>query len=214
VTAPLKTSVGAHCACRDDIGSAVGAINTLRRDAAGWSGRNFDVAGFLAPLDDLDAARPGDRAVVIGAGGAARAVAWALEARGVSVAISARHAARASSLAAVLGVKTTPYPPSAGWDLLVNATPVGSMPASERLDVSVEGRPGRIVYDLVYNPPDTSLLAAARGAGARVVGGLDMLVEQAGLQSEWWTGRPAPRSVMRTAAEAFLGAKDDEANHV
>jgi shikimate dehydrogenase len=76
--------------------------------------------------------------------------------------------------------------------------------AGERLD-------GRIVYDLVYNPAETRLLRDARAAGCRVIGGLDMLVAQAGQQFEWWTGRPAPLEVMRAAAVAQVATLRDGA---
>jgi shikimate 5-dehydrogenase len=98
------------------------------------------------------------------------------------------------------------WPPAAGsWDVLVNTTPVGTAPAIDDtpLDAShLTG--GGLVYDLVYNPPQTRLLADAAHAGCRTLGGLDMLVAQAQAQFEWWTGqRPADR-VMRDAALARL----------
>jgi shikimate 5-dehydrogenase len=99
--------------------------------------------------------------------------------------------------------------PAAGsWDLLVNATPVGSLPDTGASPVppgSLAG--GRAVYDLVYKPVGTSLLAAARAAGCVAIGGLEMLVAQAVEQFEWWTGLTAPREVMRAAAEDRSGER-------
>jgi len=123
------------------------------------------------------------------------------------VTIAARREDQARSVATLTGAAVSPFPPDpAGWDLLVNATPVGTSP-----DVGASPLPegylfhdGGLVYDLVYNPPQTKLLADAARAGCRTIGGLDMLVAQAQAQFEWWTGqRPADR-VMRDAALARL----------
>ena len=150
------------------------------------------------------------RATVLGAGGAARSVAVALQSAGVRVTLSARRAEQAQGVAALTGASVVPWPPDpATWDLLVNATPVGTAPHHDRSplpdDYLFHG--GGLVYDLVYNPPDTRLLQDAARAGCRTMGGLDMLVAQAQAQFEWWTGqRPADR-IMRDAAMAQLQEK-------
>jgi shikimate 5-dehydrogenase len=87
---------------------------------------------------------------------------------------------------------------------LVNATPVGTWPGVDRSPLSGEAVRGKLVYDLVYNPPTTTLMKLARGAGADVISGLEMLVGQARAQFEYWTGAPAPESVMERAAAEFL----------
>jgi shikimate 5-dehydrogenase len=87
--------------------------------------------------------------------------------------------------------------------LLVNATPVGSWPAVDASPIDAP-RAG-VAYDLVYNPAETTFLARARAAGARTIGGLEMLVEQAGRQFEWWTARAVPRPTLDRAARQFLG---------
>ena len=110
------------------------------------------------------------------------------------------------------GVATADWPPEGDWDLLVNATPVGTWPAHENVPISMAAVKAERVYDLVYNPADTRLLRDARAAGAEAMGGLDMLLAQAARQFEWWTGQPAPLDVMRDAAIAFLtpASADDE----
>jgi shikimate dehydrogenase len=193
----------------DDLSSGIGALNTLRRVGGRWEGRNFDVAGFLSPFVRRDVDLRGQRAVVLGAGGAARTALWALQSRGARVEVAARRADRASALAAEFGVAASPWPPHPGWDLLVNTTPVGTWPETDATPLDADDIRGGTVYDLIYNPEETALLAAAAANGAAVIGGLEMLVGQACHQFEWWTGRPAPREVMTEAARAFLARKQE-----
>lgn len=204
VTAPLKPALFPHAVERDELSERIGVVNTLRRRADGWAARNFDASGFLAPLKRRGRSLEGARAVILGAGGTARTVAWALGREGARVEVSARRAERAAAVAAEFGATAVAWPPVSGWDLLVNTTPVGTWPAVDAAPVDRELVRGRMVYDLIYNPRETQLLAWARAAGAETIGGLEMLVGQACHQFEWWTGRPAPADVMADAAEAFL----------
>jgi 3-dehydroquinate dehydratase/shikimate dehydrogenase len=205
ITAPLKTSLYARVPAGDELSRRIGAINTLRREADGtWESCNFDAAGFFSPLEARAASLAGARAVVLGAGGSARTVVWTLQRAGASVEIAARRPERAQALAAEFGVRAIGWPPSPGWDLLVNTTPVGTWPAMEQSPLEAAFIHGRLVYDLVYNPPETTLLARAAAAGADTIGGLEMLVSQACHQFEWWTGRTAPRTTMEAGARAFL----------
>jgi 3-dehydroquinate dehydratase/shikimate dehydrogenase len=204
ITAPLKTDAYARVGSTDPVAKATGAINTLKRGPDGWEGRNFDVAGFLSPFDRARRDLSGQQAVVLGAGGAARTAIWALASRGAQVSVSARDAVKAQALATEFGADLGPWPPSPGWDLLVNTTPVGTWPAVRATPIDPALARGGCVYDLVYNPPDTALLEAARASGADTIGGLEMLVGQACLQFEWWTGARAPREIMHRAAEAFV----------
>jgi shikimate dehydrogenase len=204
VTAPLKRELAPRCSATDEVTTSAGAVNTLRRSAQGWEGRNFDTDGFLAPLDRAGAAQPGSTAVILGAGGAARGAAWALVQRGVRVAVAARRQEAAAEVARDVEAEVAPWPPAIDADLVVNATPIGAWP---RTGVSpVDAPRGRLAYDLVYNPVDTEFLVRARAAGARTIGGLEMLVEQAARQFEWWTGRAAPRSTFDRAARRFLAS--------
>jgi 3-dehydroquinate dehydratase/shikimate dehydrogenase len=206
VTAPFKVMAFEQADECDPVSRRIQSVNTLRRVGTKWLGCNTDVAGFLSPLDS--ATKPaGKRTTILGAGGAARSVAVALAAAGAKVTISARRPEQAHAIAALTGATIGDWPPPAGsWDLLVNATPVGTTPNVEQSPLP-DGHPldGELVYDLVYNPPQTRLLRDAAVAGCRTIGGLDMLVAQAQAQFEWWTDqRPADR-VMRDAAAARLG---------
>jgi 3-dehydroquinate dehydratase / shikimate dehydrogenase len=210
VTIPLKRVLLTASVEADSVTQGIGALNTLRRGPRGWEGRNFDVAGLLAPLQARGLELRGRQAVVLGAGGAARAAVAALRSAGADVGVAARRAEAARALADELDARALGWPPEPGWDLLVNATPVGMWPRVDRSPVeesALRSADGKVVYDLVYNPPLTRLLRLAAAAGARPIGGLEMLVAQACRQFEWWTGRDAPREVMAGAARAFVEAR-------
>jgi 3-dehydroquinate dehydratase/shikimate dehydrogenase len=206
VTIPHKVSLFERMDEVDAAARQIGAINTIRTGER-WAGRNTDATGFLRPLQQRVPAQQlrGLRAAVLGAGGAARAVAAALTSCGCAVRLHARDRMRAAETASLTAAQTGSWPPPGGsWDLLVNCTPVGMYPRVDDTPVSGEELTGRYVYDLVYNPPATRLLREAASAGCETIGGLDMLVEQAQEQFLWWTGvKPAP-GVMREAALARL----------
>ncbi len=208
VTAPFKVDAFERADECDPVSRRIQAANTLRRDGRKWLGCNTDVSGFLAPLQSLMPLR-GARATVLGGGGAARSVSVALASAGMRPTICARRREQAQAVASLTGAATTPWPPAAEeWDVLVNATPVGTSPDPDvsPLPADYAFQADKLVYDLVYNPQLTQLLRDAARAGCRTVGGLDMLVAQAQAQFEWWTGqRPADR-VMRDAAMAQLQA--------
>jgi 3-dehydroquinate dehydratase / shikimate dehydrogenase len=203
VTAPFKVALARHVALDDDARRA-GAVNTLVRDGAGWRATNTDVEGFLAPLR-LKVTLRGRRAAVLGAGGAARAAARGLSVEGATVTLHARHRQQAEHIAASLPIRVGDWPPAAGsWDLLVNATPVGTAPAVDETPWPAAQFDGQLVYDLVYNPRETRLLREAAAAGCDTLGGLDMLVAQAQQQFLLWTERLPSADVMRAAAEHAL----------
>jgi len=204
VTAPLKTAWAPLGVRLDQTAQAIGAVNTLRKGPHGWDGCNFDVNGFLAPLSRRGLKLQGQRVAVLGAGGAARAVAWALKREGAQVEIAARRLDVATRLATELGATPVPWPPAPGWDMLVNATPVGTAPDADATPLEPPSIQGGLVYDLVYNPAETRLLQLARGAGTGAIGGIEMLVAQAQAQFAYWTGRAAPDGVMERAAAEFV----------
>lgn len=212
VTAPFKVDAFERADECDPVSRRIQSVNTLRREGARWLGFNTDVTGFLTPLQSATHL-PGMRATILGAGGAARSVSVALASAGATVTVVARRREQAHEVAALTGAATVAWPPDpASWDLLVNATPVGTAPRTDQSplpeDYLFHG--GGVVYDLVYNPSVTRLIAAAERAGCRTIGGLDMLVAQAQAQFEWWTGgRPADR-VMRDAAVAQLAMRSTE----
>jgi 3-dehydroquinate dehydratase/shikimate dehydrogenase len=202
VTAPYKIAAFEHAAESDAVSRRVQSVNTLRRVGSRWTACNTDVAGFLAPLAGAIRLQ-GARTTILGAGGAARAVCEALNAAGAQVSIAARRREQAEDVASRSGATVAAWPPAGGsWDVLVNATPVGTMPDVRTSPLPDGPFTGELVYDLVYNPPETQLMQDARAAGCRTLGGLDMLVAQAQLQVEWWTGVKPSERVMRDAALA------------
>ena len=204
VTSPLKR--GWPITLDDDASRDLGTVNTLKREAGAWLGRNVDGDGFLDAFDARGISLAGLRAVILGAGGAARAVGRALKGRGCRLAIAARRHEEAVRLAQALDAQAEHWPPEGKWDVLINATSAGTWPdvdARPFIDAKVSAR---IVYDLVYNPDDTALLRDSRTQGALTIGGLEMLVGQAVRQSEWWTGRTPSPAVMTEAARAWIAA--------
>lgn len=210
VTAPHKESVIECMDELDEVAQRTGAVNTVVVRGRELHGYNTDVEGFLAPLRGLlDLA--GARAAVIGAGGAARAAAWALRRAGAEVVLFARSPERARLLARAfeLDVARLAGARFSSFDLVVNTTPLGTRGAHEDgSPVDAEQlRGARIAYDMVYNPPETRFIRQARRVGCRTVGGLHMLVEQAARQFELWTGRSAPRQAMLEAARQALSER-------
>jgi shikimate dehydrogenase len=188
---------------------AVGAVNTLIFSGEGENvrvvGENTDVAGFLSPLSPFMEQLSGSHVLVLGGGGAARAVVYAaahsLKASRISVIL--RNPDRQNGFKSLLptespGIDFVPWDEQqavvAGADLLVNATPLGMWPDvnSSPCRVPRALRSGQIVYDLVYNPSETLLLREATSAGATAVGGLAMLVGQAAASFTAWTEKPMP----------------------
>lgn len=201
VTVPYKETAFRRVAEADEAAAALGAVNTLWLDDGRLIGGNTDAYGFLANLDTVAPGwdRGGATAILLGAGGAARAVAWSLAQRGFSpVVVVNRTPGRADELAARLGGEIR----TAGWGdlpewlprarLLVNATTLG-MRDQPPLDIDLSPLPAdAVVNDLVYAPLETGLLTAARRRGLTAVTGLGMLLHQAVPGFEKWFGkRPA-----------------------
>lgn len=207
VTMPLKAAVLPSLDEISPAAAALEAVNTISFEDGRACGDNTDGAGFLRSLAAATGRDASGRdVVVIGAGGAARAVALALgQAGAASVGILNRDAGRAARAATLAGsagrVAVAGDVPAA--DVVVNATPVGMVGTEGAGRLAVDAallRPGQVVVDLVYHPLETPLLAAARQAGAVAVDGLGMLVHQAALQFERWTGIDAPVAAMDRAA--------------
>jgi 3-dehydroquinate dehydratase/shikimate dehydrogenase len=207
ITAPFKVDMLAKVDQIEEIAKRVGAINTLIVRDGRWLGANTDVDGFLTPLAGRIALKRA-RATVLGAGGAARAVAVALGSQGAAVTVCARRVEAAREVAALADGVAGTWPPRPGsWDVLINATSSGSRGAD---DDPMTGVPldGEIVFDLVYAPARTPLLERAAREGCLPIGGLEMLVAQAERQFELWTGIRPPSGLFRAAAAAATGDKD------
>jgi len=208
VTAPFKS--GWPVEGDDDVSRSLATINTLKRVDGVWRGRNVDGDGFLDPLDARGLSLVDRRVVILGAGGAALAVGRALVSRGALVSISARQPDRAEAAAAAIGAAVVSWPAEGPWDLVVNATPVGTWPHEDETPLAFDGIYVTWAYDLVYNPDETSWLREARATGAQGIGGLEMLVGQAVRQSAWWTGQAPDAGVMTIAAREWIRARTDE----
>jgi shikimate dehydrogenase len=206
VTIPHKEAALALAAIPSEAARQIGAANTLSFEAVGpdaeggIAAENTDAGGLLAalPTTPLDA-----RALVLGAGGAARAVVWALVGEGARVEVWNRTAARAAALCAELGGKPTRAPEPAGYELIINTSAAGlhGEDPFEHLPLTPGAfKADQAVVDMVYGDRPSALLAAADAAGATTVDGLEILVQQGALSFEIWTGRKPPLDVMRAAA--------------
>ena len=197
ITAPFKVPLMDVMDEIDPLARRVGAINTLVVREGRWVGANTDVHGFTAPLTRRVSVR-GRRAAILGAGGSARAVAVALADLGADVTVCARRPEAARELAALAGGSVGTFPPPPGsWDILVNTTPAAAGGGNPMAGVPLEGE---VVFDLIYTPPETPLLQAARAAGCVTIGGLEMLAAQAERQFELWTGQAPPAGLFAQAA--------------
>jgi len=225
VTIPHKQSVIAWLDELTPVARSVGAVNTIFRKQERLVGDNTDVPGFIADLKEVmehggRSAEPDPKpctfhALVLGAGGAARAVSFALDYIGWSVTMAARRLEQAEEL--VKSMKLVNAINQEITVVMLNQSSIGDIKSEIRLVVNttplgmapnVDANPWpngltfpqrALVYDLVYNPPETALLRAAKAAGLYTTNGLGMLVEQAALSFERWTGQPAPRQAMRKA---------------
>ncbi len=188
----------------EPLAKQIGAVNTLAFTDGGVYGANTD---YAAAVGAIASALPGGReeltgkkALLVGAGGAGRAIAFGLTAAGCELTIADLDAARAEALAAETKAAAVPLADieRVEADVIANATPVGMYPNVERTPLPTSMlRAGQVVFDAVYNPLRTQLLTEADAAGCRTVPGVEMFVGQAVAQFELWTGKTAPREVMR-----------------
>ncbi|SCW73031.1 shikimate dehydrogenase [Ancylobacter rudongensis] len=217
VTVPHKEAAFRACAARDAVAEALGAVNTLWLEDGALHGANTDVHGFLANLDaaEPDWARALGEAVVLGAGGAARAVVYGLLQRGVDrVVVANRTRARGEALRDTFGPRVLPIDwrdlggRLVGCRLLVNTTSLG-MKGQPPLDIDLSPlSPDALVTDIVYVPLETPLLKAAKARGLATVDGLGMLLHQAVPGFERWFGvRPEVTAELRALVIADLKAK-------
>jgi shikimate dehydrogenase len=206
VTIPHKQAALALADSASDAARAIGAANTLSFAADGAiAAENTDAPGLLAAIGEPVA---GKRALVLGAGGSARAAVWALLGAGAAeVSVWNRTPERAVALARDLGARAVATPAPA--DLLVNCTSVGLQRTATEAEAlnQLALRADQVgsyacVVDLVYGEHPTPLLAAASAAGARIVDGLDVLVAQGALSFQLWSGREPPLAAMRAGARA------------
>lgn len=223
LTIPLKETAFHGLSDLDDSARRLGSVNTVQITKTGLRGHSTDGAGFLRSFEeDFGCPVKGKSVMVLGCGGAGRAVAIACAMAGAThLRLANRTDARAKALAAFLHAMPAPCPVDvvesspAAWqetakasDVILHASSVGLHANEPPLLDSTAFRPGQLVYDLIYTVPETPILAEARAAGARTANGLGMLIHQGAISFRIWTGLDEPINEMRAALEpAVYGAR-------
>lgn len=212
VTIPHKLEVMNYVDELDESARIIGAVNTIVNEAGHWKGYNTDGIGYVRSLiEETGIKLQGSRIVVIGAGGAARGIIYALcQHDPAEITIANRTAEKAAELAQSLA----PYGELRGIDinevrqlseridLVINTTSVGMFPHTEAMPIDAAWLEGHMtVSDLIYNPLTTALLHAAKDKGCTIHGGLGMFIYQGAYAFEYWTGQPAPVTAMRHVVE-------------
>jgi shikimate dehydrogenase len=218
LTIPHKVAVIEHLDHIAPDAAIIGAVNTVRRAGDRLIGENTDGKGFLRGVrTDAGVDPRNKRVVVLGAGGAARAIVTELALAGASdVLVLNRSLSRGEQMVAGLVSRTKApirfepwldtYQVAGDTDILVNATSIGLYPDDSMPPVDLRAaQPGLLVCDVVFNPPETRLIRAARQRGLPVLDGLSMLVYQGVIGFELWTGQKAPVAVMKDALRQALG---------
>jgi len=211
VTIPYKADVIPFLDVIDATAEEVGAVNTVANKGGQLIGYNTDVSAAIEPLARV-CSLSSEHCAVVGAGGASRAVVYGLRQRGARVTVFARDPARARQLGERFGAAVEPLDMIAACDasILINTTPIGMRGHSEGESPvppnALSNR--RIVYDLVYNPPETRLLAEARTLGCLTIGGIEMLVAQGVAQFELWMGQKPTAGNMHAAVMDWLSRVD------
>jgi 3-dehydroquinate dehydratase/shikimate dehydrogenase len=210
VTIPHKQTIMKHLAECEPIAEKIGAVNTVVVGRnGGLRGSNTDYLGVLRALEGKLGLRD-SRVLIFGAGGSARAAAFALANAGAEVLICARREMAARELAKACGAQVIArkHLASACFDAIVNTTPVGMYPQAGASALSAREVNCKIVMDLIYRPLRTQLLKIAAGKGIRVISGVEMFLAQGFAQWELWMGMAAPEAVMRRAVLAQLRADE------
>ena len=220
VTIPHKIGIVGLLDELDESAALVGAVNTVKNDRGKLIGFNTDGEGALRALEGKIGYVKGKKVVLLGAGGAACAIAFSLARAGARLTIANRTVPRARALASTIEQKLRVNVEVASLgraeltkalknaDVLINATSVGMHPKTNKTLVSASMMHRRlVVYDIVYEPLRTKLLREARRAGGEIIDGLGMLVHQGALAFEIWTGKRAPIKIMESAAKRELRGK-------
>jgi len=208
ITIPHKTKAFELCDEHAPSAAATGAVNTLSFRGGSVCGENTDSFGFSKLIEGKIRIGKHRSALVIGAGGAARAAAHVLSRSGIDVSIAARHLGKAEEVASMTGTRAVAFASlgkdGPGYDIVVNCTPIGMKGfKAGTVPARAFGR-GTVFFDMVYNPPVTATMRTARSKGARAYGGLDMLVNQGAEAFRIWTGRRPDVAAMRRAARRAL----------
>jgi 3-dehydroquinate dehydratase/shikimate dehydrogenase len=210
VTIPHKEAVVPLLDGLDPLAREIGAVNTVVNKAGNLMGYNTDSTAALRELEEAMGDLRGKKATLIGAGGAARAIAFGLKKKGADITLVNRTEDRARRLAQELGCHYRRFEDVTRIDgeVLINTTSVGMYPKTDISPVPPEAlRPGMWVFDIVYNPLQTRLLREAEKRGCHTLNGLRMFLYQAAQQFELWTGRPAPMELMERVIRERLGVR-------
>lgn len=214
VTIPHKEAIIRHCHRIDGASKGIGAVNTVVFQDGQRLGFNTDYRAAMNVLDaklgtaERSTPLAGHTALVLGAGGAARAVVFGLVRRGADVVVAGRSATRAAALAKGLDCRSVDWEHrhKVNADVIVNATPVGMHPNVDESPYDMHSlRPGALVFDTVYNPEQTLLYKQARERRCRAISGLEMFVGQAALQFQHFTGEEPPIDLMREQVRRAIG---------
>jgi shikimate dehydrogenase len=206
VTIPHKSSVIPLLDQVDDLAKQIGAVNTIVNDQGRLIGYNTDAFGALEALKEKTEVF-GKTCLILGAGGAARAIGYILKEHGVDLTIANRSRVRGEELADFLECPFIPLEKATDIqvDLLIQTTSVGMYPHDKESILPSDAlNPGTVVMDIVYNPIETKLLATAKGRGCVTVNGLGMFIHQGAEQFRLWTGLEAPVDSMRSAVQEVL----------
>jgi len=211
ITIPHKISVIEFLDELDDTAEKIGAVNTVINRHGVLTGYNSDCLGAIKAILEKTAIKD-KNVVIIGAGGAARAIGFGIISQGGRITILNRTAAKGERLARHLGAEFQPISnlKKTGCQILINTTPVGMIPDTNVMPVQREDLDKTmVVMDVVYNPLKTRLLREAENIGCRTVDGVSMFVYQGAFQFELWTGKRAPVEVMKKAVLNALGKGDE-----
>lgn len=200
ITLPHKQKIMDYLDRCDPLAREIGAVNTVLVQESRLHGSNTDYIGVLRTLERRIALR-GSRILIVGAGGAARSVAFALGKAGANVCIMARKPGRAKALARAMGGQAIERRALARefFDVIVNATPVGMHPGSAESPLDARELNCHLLFDTIYRPRTTRLMQLAARKGIETVSGLEMFLAQGAAQWELWTGKRAPLDAMRRA---------------
>lgn len=219
VTIPHKIAVVRYLDEIDVVAARIGAVNTIVNDAGRLRGYNTDGLGAMRALEEAFGDLRGTKVLILGAGGSAKAIGYHISTQAREIVLLNRTLDRAIELADSLSrsseckayVSAKPLNRDCltetieGADIIINATPLGMSPKIEETPVARELlTPGILVFDVVYNPPETRLLKEAEAAGARTLTGVRMLVYQGAEAFRLWTGKEAPEELMMEAVEKAL----------
>jgi len=211
ITIPFKTAVMPFLDEIDPLAKRIGAVNTIVNDGGRLKGYNTDAIGALKALKEK-IKLPGMTCLIIGAGGAARAIGFMLKEQDVAVSVVNRSRKRGEALARSLGCPFVPLDEikDAKGDILVQTTSVGMYPHIDQCPVPENIlEQGMVVMDIVYNPPETRLLKLAKNRGCVTISGVDMLINQGTEQFRLWTDLDPPFASMRHALKEALLEQDE-----